>query len=529
MTLLSDVLYLFQSSSGLALLSLPHVFIHFGTTMTIGLLTFYTSMEIGSMLIQLELCQYVPKHCAAYSVLLNQIEPDLVFIFDFIVAIKNLGICIMEISLIGKLLKHLIINILNWDINLATEPQTLFILFFTFTITLPLCLTKRIKLIKYSNQIVFIFMLLIFLTLPLNITMIQGTNDRETILTTNNIHNGNNDTVKVTKFESNFSLSAIILFIVSSHKSIFTIFNEKYSTHKYSCKVIFSYTLLIYVICLIYGYLGNKLYLNYFPKKYKKSLNFLTIPFPYVFTSNNTNNNIYKIINLIMTVSLTFGTFFLIPLTLCPFRAAIYHLLNSYYDNPEIDSMQNRSSTGTLNNPSESTTKTYRSITTNTTATFYKTDATVQDTDINVGETTPLLTLEGRRISNEEMIEEGYIECLRRSVQDMTYDPRFKITTTTILILGSLLSSFCFKTLMKITVLLGSTISVIYTFILPGVMGKYYFSSNHWKSLYENDIIANKRRFNLVSSFSYIVLGIILSSLYLYFFFASNNKIDHLE
>lgn len=95
MTLLSDVLYLFQSSSGLALLSLPHVFIHFGTTMTIGLLTFYTFMEIGSMLIQLELCQYVPKRRSVYSVLLYQIEPELVFVFDLIVAFKSLSICVM--------------------------------------------------------------------------------------------------------------------------------------------------------------------------------------------------------------------------------------------------------------------------------------------------------------------------------------------------------------------------------------------------------------------------------------------------
>lgn len=53
--------------------------------------------------------------------------------------------------------------------------------------------------------------------------MIQSTNDRKTFLTNNNIHVRNNEIVKVTKFESTLSLSTSILF------------NEKYSTLKYSC------------------------------------------------------------------------------------------------------------------------------------------------------------------------------------------------------------------------------------------------------------------------------------------------------
>lgn len=51
------------------------------------------------------MCQYVPKRRSMYSVLLYQIEPDLVFVFDLIVAFKSLSICVMEINIIRETFK----------------------------------------------------------------------------------------------------------------------------------------------------------------------------------------------------------------------------------------------------------------------------------------------------------------------------------------------------------------------------------------------------------------------------------------
>ncbi|CAL9730945.1 vacuolar amino acid transporter 6 [Monosporozyma unispora] len=487
-TFITDVFYLFQPSFGLALLVAPIIFIQSGIKISLELLTLYILMELGNVKLQLELSQYVPRKSAAFSVLLHQINPHWVTFFDLVVGVRTLGISIMCMCLIGTLSQNLITNILQWDFIPWLNSKALYILLSTVLILLPVSLTKRVNLIKYSTQITSTFISLIIISLPLNMMSRVGNADSGIDLTFNNNKKQNMFTKTC--------LPSIVLFILSSHRGIFPVLNESYASCKYTLRVFSCYITVTLIILSGYGYVASIYYNKYFAKELEMPLECFTVLF--------FPNNGHKTSSVVITLLLIVSTLMALPLCLCPLRASLYHLFDTLYT-AQDDSI---ASTTTTTSSSNSTGNT---IITGQIPNYYKTDATIHDTNNDISETTPLITLEGRRVSIDEMIEEGYMDWLRSSVQNTMRDPRFNSVTTLVLVISAIIASFLIPSVVEMSILLGSTVSVIYTFILPGIMGKYYFGTNHWKCYHEEESVATKRRRCLTGSILYLITGIIIS------------------
>lgn len=477
-----DVLFLLKPSFGLALLATPLVFIKLGIFGTSIALIICAFLEIISVLIQLELSRYVPKKSVAFAVLLHQINPNLVLLFDSIISLRTFGACIMYICLSGQLFHNLVSRLLHIDeTNSILNSKCTYIFTITSTIILPLAITKRINVIKYMNQITTAFISIIIMTLPIDI-FFTGKIDQQKDTSNNTLKNSNG---------GNWFLISILLFILKPYRSLYPILNEPYSSYPYTIKVFVTYLGLITLITLSYGLFGYYYFFNHHSLTGTMSIDDIIQWF-----SQTTHNN-HPLVDIILTLLLLISTVLCIPLSLSPLRSSIYHLLDTY----KVKTNR-RDSEATLGENSASTTYT-------TYSDPYKTDATISDTNNTVTETTPLITLEGREVSIDEMIEEGYSEWLRFSVMNTTSDPRFFMVTTTVLISSGIISSFVVPSLTSIVILLGSTTSVIMTFILPGILGKYFFGMEHWKNSDEEFSI--RKRIYLFGSIIFIILGISIS------------------
>ena len=446
------------------LLAVPYIYKSFGIIAGLGITLLISLLSLLGLLVQSLVIRYVPLRYASFFSLAQITNPKLGILFDFGIALRSFGSCLIHLVVIRDLLPILFStgdNTLQTldevEVTNRTDVQLGIIIIF---IIAPLCLLRGIYLAKYVKKIAFsivAYFILILILMPLfhynKIDDLRG-----------KIYFG----IPPNKDINVVGVLAILVFLLNSHHHMFAMINEQEEMGFHEVKMIAVTTVLIqFSIISIIGLTG------------------------YLTFGDNVKENIlsqYPSFPEIIVVKVTYFILMILsfPFQCYPLRAALNRIKNWVRRRLEFKKEDDNSNNESRNSDASASTL-------------------VSD------QTTPLLlTCEGHTIPIEELVEEGSHKQL--DIRPTT-QRNFTIYTIVILICTYPISMTNIS-MMNILSFVGCTAAVLISYILPGIFAYQLIGVEYESFSTKTPFITT---FFKYSGLGLAIIGVLISTVYLLF------------
>lgn len=413
LSLSGGVLRLLSTMSTAGLLVVPVIFRDEGLLRGILLTASIAMLSLLALLLQAQSIRYVPLRYASYFTLSQITSPSLAILFDISIALKGFLSCVIELIVIRELLPNIETSNKPFPVNILLHKQ--FILgFLTFFLMGPLCWLNGNGLFKYLTRstIGVVASLMVVLSYY---SVVSPTSRNEDILATN--------TDNILKHPTIFNAVAILLFVFGCQHSMFGVINEQ-RDKLYSCVKHIAYLTVSCQVAVVLTICASA-YLTFGTTIQDNILNNLHNSFPVI----------------VLKMAFIFLMVITFPYQCYAQRAAFHRIYNWSTTSQKEDEEYAQSAYGHARNSDAST------------------------GNVVISETTPLLMCEGHTIPIEELVEEGSVRQFDiRHISDTTY---------TIMTVAIVIFAYGFTllnvSLIELVVVIGSTSSVLMSFVLPGL------------------------------------------------------------
>ncbi|KAG0669124.1 hypothetical protein C6P45_004065 [Maudiozyma exigua] len=412
-------LMLLSTICSAALLVIPYIYRSFGVIAGLGITLFISVLSLLGLLVQSLVIRYVPLRYASFFSLAQITNPRLGILFDFGIALRCFGSCIIHLIVIRDLIPVLFTTgreiVQTIDDSTVTSKTDLKLGIIVMFIIAPLCLVRSIYLAKYLKKmaagVVSYFILMLILTPLIHHDKINDLRDKISLGIPE---------------DSNLSLidvTAILIFVLNSHHHMFAMINEQEEMGFHDVKVIaITTTVIQFFVISIIGLAG-----------------YLT------FGSNTKENILYQYPSFPEIIVVKIAYFILmilsIPFQCYPLRAALNRIKNWIHG--RIETKKNDYNVNEQARNSDASAST-----------------------IVADLTTPLLlTCEGHSIPIEELVEEGSHKQLE--VKPTTY--RNFIIYTVMILICIYPISMTDVSMISVLSFIGCTAATLISYILPGI------------------------------------------------------------